>query len=249
MRRAFLIAAVVATPLAVAATPFAAFPLAAQSGLASAGQALISIVGQGEVERKPDFARIFVSVSTQADAVAAAVASNNEATERALARLAERGVAREDVQTANFQVYETPEERNPDGSIRPRPAFTATHQLHVVSRDVEGVGGLAGEILALEGMTFQSVAWGLDRSEDAQDEARRRAVADARRQAEVLGDAAGVRLGPIARMADAAVSPGFHEADAAPMLRMSAAASAVPIVPPATIRYTASVRIDWEIAR
>ncbi|MCG6121709.1 MAG: SIMPL domain-containing protein [Microvirga sp.] len=249
-RHALLLITALAIPLSGPfAGPFLG-PIVAAAAHAQNAPALISVMGEGEIERAPDFATIHVSVSSAADTVAEAVEANNSATERALAHFTERGVAREDVQTVQFQVYETPERFNPDGSPISRPAFTATHQLSVVTRDVDGVGALAGEILALETMTFQSIAWGLDRTAEAQDEARRLAVADARRQAEVLSEAAGVTLGAIARISDAAMSPGLRsEMDAAPMMRMSAAASAVPIVPPAFVRYGASVRIDWEIPR
>ena len=44
----------------------------------------ISVTGSGEAELKPDFARIFVTVGTQADTIAQAVDLNRAATERAL---------------------------------------------------------------------------------------------------------------------------------------------------------------------
>jgi uncharacterized protein len=212
------------------------------------GPPIVSVTGTGEVERVPDFARIFISVVNQADTVGEAVEANNEATSRALSRLAELGVDRDDIQTSNFQVFDTPERRDRDGNIRPSPAYTASHQLRVITRDIDSVGQLAGEVLALEGMTFQSIAWGLDRSEDAQDEARRLAVADARRQAEVLTQAAGVAMGSIRQISEGHVSIGPRpEMDQ--MVMRSAVAQAVPIVPPAFIRYGASVRVEWELTQ
>lgn len=244
MRFASTFFAFAALPLVLIAQPAIVQPVGAQE----AGPPIISVNGSGEVERTPDFARIFITVTNQAESVGEAVAANNEATARALSRLEELGVARDDIQTSNFQVFDTPERRDRDGNIRPMPAYTASHQLRVITRDIDGVGALAGEVLALEGMTFQSIAWGLDRSEDAQDEARRRAVADARRQAQVLVDAAGVGLGAIRQISDGHVSFG-PRAEADQMMMMRSVAQAVPIVPPAFIRYTASVRIEWEIAR
>ena len=238
MRFVPFIAAAFMIPLALGATP----ALAQQPG-----PPVVSVTGTGEIERVPDFARIFISVTNQADTVGEAVAANNEATSRALSRLAELGVAREDILTSNFQVYDTPERRDRDGNIQPTPAFTASHQLRVVTRDIDGVGQLAGEVLALDGMTFQSIAWGLDRSEEAQDEARRLAVVDARRQAEVLTEAAGVAIGPIRQISEGHVSVGPRpEMD---QMMMRSAAQAVPIVPPAFVRYGASVRVDWELTR
>jgi uncharacterized protein len=242
MRFAAVFALVLSAAILISLTSGPAPALAQQSG-----PPVVSVTGTGEIERTPDFARIFISVTNQADSVGEAVAANNEATSRALSRLAELGVAREDILTSNFQVYDTPERRDRDGNIRPTPAYTASHQLRVVTRDIDGVGQLAGEVLALEGMTFQSIAWGLDRSEDAQDEARRLAVADARRQAEVLTEAAGVAIGPIRQISEGHVSIGPRpEMD---QMMMRSAAQAVPIVPPAFVRYGASVRVEWELTQ
>lgn len=242
MRLARIIAAALSAAIVIPLALGAAPALAQQPG-----PPVVSVTGTGEIERVPDFARIFISVTNQADTVGEAVAANNEATSRALSRLAELGVAREDILTSNFQVYDTPERRDRNGNIQPTPAYTASHQLRVVTRDIDGVGQLAGEVLALDGMTFQSIAWGLDRSEEAQDEARRLAVADARRQAEVLTEAAGVAIGPIRQISEGHVSIGPRpEMD---QMMMRSAAQAVPIVPPAFVRYGASVRVDWELTR
>ena len=68
----------------------------------------ISVMGTGEAELKPDFARIFVTVETQADTVAAAASANNTASERVLARIQALGIAKDDIRTVNFQVFQTP---------------------------------------------------------------------------------------------------------------------------------------------
>ncbi len=241
-------------PAALAALVLAA-PAAAQDGSRQDGPrqdgprpATLAVTGTGEAQLKPDFARIVVAVGTQADTDVQAVDANRAATERVLARIQALGVKREDVQTANFQVFQTPR-HGPDGREQRVPRFTARHQLRIVSREVEGVGRLAGEILASGDMVFQSVTWGLDRQQQGEDEARRAAVGDARRQAEVYAAAAGVRLGRLLEIREGAVhSPGMQEADM-PM-RMSAAAAApeVPIVPPATVRHDATVQMVWELA-
>ena len=211
--------------------------------------ATIAVTGTGEAQLKPDFARIAVAVGTQADTVAQSVESNRVATERVLGRTQALGVKREDILTGNFQVFQTPSRVGPDGREQRVPRFTARHLLRLTSRDVEGVGKLAGEILASGDMTFQSLSWGLERQEQGGDEARRAAVRDARRQAEVYATAAGVKLGRLVEVRDgSAQAHGAPEGDM-PM-RMSAASGApeVPIVPPATVRYDASVQMVFEIA-
>jgi uncharacterized protein YggE len=206
---------------------------------------VISVAGTGEAQLKPDFARLLVSVSTQADTVPPAVEANRSATERVLARIQALGIKREDIRTENFQVYQSPPRVGPDGREMKTPRFTVNHQLRIVSRDLDGVGKLTGEIVASGDMLFQSLSWGLDKQDEAGDEARRDAVRDARRQAEVYAAAAQVKLGRLLEIRDGSAQP-FEDA---PMMRMAAkAADAVPIVPPATVRYRANIQMVWEIA-
>ncbi|MBF9196509.1 SIMPL domain-containing protein [Microvirga terrestris] len=211
-------------------------------------QPTISVMGTGEAELKPDFARIHVTVATQADTVAQASTANNTATERVLARIQGLGIKREDIRTANFQVFQTPQQVGPDGKEMKTPKFSAHHRLQITTRDLDGVGRLAGEILASGDMTFQSVSFGLDRQEQGADKAREAAVRDAKRQADVYAAAAGVSLGRLLEIRDGSAQPFEPQPDMRMSMAMAKGAESVPIVPPATIRYTANVQLVWEMA-
>jgi uncharacterized protein YggE len=211
-------------------------------------QPTISVMGTGEAELKPDFARIHVTVATQADTVAQAGTANNTATERVLARIQSLGIKREDIRTANFQVFQTPQQAGPDGKEVKTPKFSAHHQLRITTRDLDGVGRLAGEILASGDMTFQAVTFGLDRQEEGADKAREAAVRDAKRQADVYAAAAGVSLGRLVEIRDGSAQPFEPQPDMRMSMTMAKGAESVPIVPPATIRYTANVQLVWEMA-
>lgn len=211
-------------------------------------QPTISVMGTGEAELKPDFARIHVTVATQADTVAQASTANTTATERVLARIQSLGIKREDIRTANFQVFQTPQQVGPDGKEVKTPKFSAHHQLRITTRDLDGVGRLAGEILASGDMTFQAVTFGLDRQEQGADKAREAAVRDAKRQAEIYAAAAGVSLGRLLEIRDGSAQPFEPQPDMRMSMAMAKGAESVPIVPPATIRYTANVQLVWEMA-
>jgi uncharacterized protein len=227
-----------------------ASPALAQAGqqAPTPRQPTISVMGTGEAELKPDFARIHVTVETRADTVAQASAANGTATERVLARIQGLGIKREDIRTANFQVFQTPQQVGPDGKEVKTPKFSAHHQLRITSRDLDGVGRLAGEILASGDMTFQSVSFGLDRQEEGGDRAREAAVRDARRQAEIYAAAAGVSLGRLLEIRDGSAQPFEPQPDMRMSMAMAKGAESVPIMPPATIRYTANVQLVWEMA-
>lgn len=223
------------------------FPALAQND--APRQRTISVMGTGEAELKPDFARILVTVATEADTVAQATSANRVATERVLARIQGLGIAREDIRTANFQVFQTPQQVEPEGRQVKVPRFSANHQLRITTRDLDGVGRLTGEILASGDMTFQSVSFGLDRQEEGGDRAREAAVRDARRQAEIYAAAAGVTLGRLLEIRDGSVHPFEPQPEMRMGMALATSSEAVPIVPPATIRYTANVQLVWEIAQ
>jgi uncharacterized protein len=234
-------------PFAAVALLALAGPALAQNGTAPR-QPTISVMGTGEAELKPNFARVFVTVATQADTVAQAASTNRTATERVLARIEGLGIKRDDIQTSNFQVFQTPQQVGPDGKETKVPRFSANHQLRITTRDLDSVGRLAGEILASGDMTFQSVTFGLDRQEEGGDRARETAVRDARRQAEVYATAAGVTLGRLVEIRDGTAQPFEPQPEMRMQMALAKGAESAPIVPPATIRYTASVQMVWEIA-
>lgn len=207
----------------------------------------VSVVGTGEVEMKPDLARILASVVTQADTAAQAGDFNKQASDRVLARLQALGVRREDIRTVSVQVAPTPPRVKPDGSEAKGPRFTATQQLQVTTRDIDGVGRLAGEILGSGDMTLQAVAFGRDDDREAEDAARREAVKDARRQAEVLSQAAGVALGRLLEIRNASAQPVAFE-DRGLFKGALRQAPELSVVPPATIRTSATVEMMWELA-
>lgn len=231
-----------------------AVPALAPSALAQTAaprQPTVSVTGTGEAELKPDFAHLHVTVATQGDTVSQAASANRTASERVLARLQDLGVKKEDIRTEGFQVNRNQPAVGPDGREIKTPKFSASHRLRIVSRDLDGVGRLAGEILASGDMLFESVSFGLDRQEEGEDRARAAAVKDARRQAEVYAGAAGVALGRLMEIRDGAAHPFAPQPElrAATAMAKGAPAESVPLVPPATLRYHASVQLVFELAQ
>lgn len=214
-------------------------------------QPTISVNGTGEAELKPDFATIVVMVETEGDTVPKVVADNKTSSDQAIARIEALGVKKDDVRTLNFQVFETPIRTDKNGNEIKVPKFTAQHRLRIKITDLDGVGRIAGEILSGSNMLFQSVSFGLNRQEEGGDAARRAAVKDARRQAELYAEAAGVGLGKLLTISDGSAQPYAAEVQNDMRLMRAKGAPApmeAPIVPPATLRYTANIQMVWEIA-
>jgi len=211
----------------------------------------IAVGGFGEATMKPELARIILTVSTTDDSVPKASAANRETSDKVIAKIKALEIKAEDVKTLNFQVsrvYE-PVRKLSSGSSSSNPTrFEANHQLQIVLRDIDSVGRIIGNLLTIDDVTFQSVTWDINKPIGGEDQAREAAVADARHRAEIYANAANVKLGRLIMIRDSAGrGVGYGE----PM-RMAAMAkvadSSIPILPPATVTFNASVQMIWEIS-
>jgi uncharacterized protein YggE len=157
----------------------------------------MTVVGSGKVSARPDVAQVQVGVVTQAPSAAKALKDNNDAMEKLFAALDARGIARKDVQTSQFSV--TPQyKRGPQGEYLPEIAgYQVTNAVTVKVRKLEALGGVLDEVVQQGANHVQGVSFSVAEPTPLMDEARRRAVADARRKAELYAKEAGVEVGRV----------------------------------------------------
>jgi uncharacterized protein YggE len=115
-----------------------------------------------------------------------------------LAGLTAAGLAAQDIQTQALQLNPVWSNR---GSINKTPpaivGFSASSQIRIRVRDLDALGNVLNDVMALGANGFQSLQFGLQDPQPQTDEARKRAVRDARRKAELYAEAAGVGLGAL----------------------------------------------------
>jgi uncharacterized protein len=197
--------------------------LGAVSPVLADDTARITVSGEGRVEAAPDMATLSLGVTTQADTAAAALAANSQQLAVVLDRLRAAGIAARDLQTSGLSM-----QPNWDYSNNAAPRITgyvASNMLTVRVRALDTLGTVLDSAVRDGANTFNGLGFALADPAAALDEARRRAVADARHKAELLAEAAGVTLGPVV-----SISEGGGGGQPAPMYRSAAmAAEAVPV--------------------
>lgn len=211
-----------------------------------AQQRTLSVSGEGEVRSAPDMASINVGVVTQADEAAAAVEQNNQAMQQLIATLKEQGVAEKDIQTVEFSV--TPQYRRdrPDQQQPPTiVGYQVTNSVQIRVHKLQDLGGVLDLVVQQGANQINSISFSIQEPAPLLDEARRKAVADARRKAETYAQAADVRLGKILTLDDASASiprPYMQRGG-----RLAAAEASVPIQA-GEQSLTARVSLTFEIA-
>ena len=222
----------------------AALALAAPALAQDPGPPTLGVTGLGEVSVAPDMATLRIGVETRADSAAAAVEANNEAAQAIIATVKENGVAAEDIQTANFSVspvYDETSFQRPQG---PRIiGYQATNQVVTRVRDIDRLPELLDATVGSGANRIDGLEFGLADDTATSDEARRLAVEDARRKAQVYAEAAGgVELGEIRSISEGGGGP-------IPMYdrgMRAEAAMAVPIERGQTT-VAASVHVVWDL--
>lgn len=223
-------------------------PIAPSAALAAdEAPARITITGAGLAAAAPDLVTVTIGVETRAETAEAALAENN-AKARALADAARAaGVAARDVQTSGLSLFPIYERRGASlagGDGPPKlTGFQVGNALRLRLRDMATVGETLTALVAAGANQMRGIAFSIDDDQALRDEARRAAVADARRKAALYAEAAGVTLGPILSISEtgAAGAPRFEAA------ARSLAADAVPVEAGET-SVSAAVTIVWRIA-
>ncbi len=205
--------------------------------------AMIHVTGEGLVEATPDIAYVNLGVRTQAPTAEEAQRANAEAVSRVIARLKALGVAEGDIQTSRFNLrplmnYEVTRE----GKAPEIVGFAVDNIVMVTLRDLELVGEVIDAGIAAGANTVEGVRFAVEDPSELELEALRLAVEDARRRAEVIAEAAGVR---IARVREISTTPGyvvpFMEAAVAEGMR------AATVIIPGSVDIRASVSVSYEL--
>jgi uncharacterized protein len=232
-----------ATPLLLAAVAAAyASPAPAQSALAASGT--IEVVGHSTNPVTPDQATIQIGVSTRAASPAAALDDNSAAARRVAELARSSGIEPGDIRTSSVSL--TPSyrpTRDPGGQPQP-DGYTAENSVEIRIRDLGKLGDFLRRAVEGGANRINGLGFGLADPRNANEEVRRAAMADAFRQARLLADAAGVKLGPIRRI----TFPPHRDDSPAPFRGGALRSMAAPVpVQPGSLEVSADVEVTWAI--
>ena len=156
----------------------------------------IWVTGEGKVTVTPDIATLRLGIAAEAPTVAEAQSQATEAMTRVMDALIDNGVAEKDIQTQYFsicQVTKWDREREEEVVI----GYRATNMVTAKIRDIDKAGTIidavaeaGGDLTRIDGISFS-----VDDPSAYYEEAREKAMADAKAKAEQLAELAGVTLG------------------------------------------------------
>lgn len=183
---------VIAALLAGAGSLFAALPAAAQAAPDPAPRPpRIVATGMGTAKAAPDVAYVSLGVVTTGKRAQEASQANAAAADKIVAALKRAGIDEKDIQTSNYSIQ--PVYRNNDFS-KGIDGYQVSNIVRAAVRKLSSLGNVIDAGLDAGANNVQGVSFGLEERDAAEDQALTSAVKEARRKAEVMAKAAGVRI-------------------------------------------------------
>ena len=178
---------------ALAAVALAAALLTAPALAQVIPPAAISVTGEATVSVPPDLAEIDGGVTSEAKTAREASEANNAAMGKVLQALKGAGIEEKDIRTSrlSLQPQSAPNRSGPSAIA----GYRASNRVTVRVRDVTKVAGVIDTLVGAGANEIGGINFVVSQASKLLDEARERAVADARRKAEIYARAAGVTLG------------------------------------------------------
>lgn len=171
--------------------------VATQSG--SSAIRMLSVSATGKVELEPDIARVNIGVRTQSPDAAEALSINQRDAKAVIDTLTALGVAQEDIQTRNFNIYaqQSQPPRDEEEEKESTQTFVVENTVAVIIRHLDSLGEILSAVIEEGANTIYGVTFDVEDKDAHIEEARQQAIADAQSQAESIAETAGVKLGTI----------------------------------------------------
>jgi uncharacterized protein len=200
----------------------------------------ISVTGEATVSVAPDQAQIDGGVTSDAKTAREASEANNAAMGKVLLALKGAGIEEKDTQTSRLSLQ--PQYAPNRTGTSPITGYRASNRVTIRLRDVTKVANVIDVLVGAGANDIGGINFTVSQPSKHLDEAREKAVADARRKAEIFAKAAGVTLGEPISISEETGAP-------APMFRGKMAAPMAAGAPVAQGEETlsVSVNVSWAI--
>jgi uncharacterized protein len=229
------------TALSLALT-LASLALVASPATAQNLPPAVSVNGEATVSVAPDLAQVEGGVASEGKTAREASDANNAAMGKVLQALKGAGIDEKDYQTSRLSLQPV---YAPATSNRNTPQITgyrASNHVTIKVRDITKVANVIDALVGAGANEIGGINFVVSQASKALDDARAKAVADARRKAEIYAKAAGVTLGDTLSISEegAVPAPLFRGKMAAPM------AAAAPVAP-GEETLSVTVNVTWAI--
>lgn len=181
--------------------------------------ATLTVQGTGVVSMAPDTATITFGVKRIGPDISKSQIEVNEMLGKVIDRLREMGMTDEDIATSSINIYETYSEdsysaSSIDGDYQQRTIYAVENSVSVTIHDIDHAGSYIDAVFEAGANTFTNIEFSASDSSAQKERAMALAMENARARAQVLADAAGMKVGEVLSITDGGSSNYYYGDDA-----------------------------------
>jgi uncharacterized protein YggE len=203
----------------------------------------ITVTGNGKVVYVPDVGYIHFGVSSNGWTAAEAWKKNEEIVKKIFAELKKLGIEDRDLKTSNISVqprYEYKKDEQPKFL-----GYTVSYDLSVTVHKLDQMGDVLDSAVEAGANHNLSISFGCSKIDELVDQARAKAVAEARKKANLYVTGAGARLGNVLGISDQPYYPQYRNYPMDAMTLKEAKAS-IPVMA-GEQELSINLTVTWEI--
>lgn len=155
--------------------------------------------GEGKAVVKPDIALVSFAVSTKAETSAGAVNENNQKMNAVIKAIKDAGVNEKDIQTTIYNLQPWYDYTR-NGSVF--KGYTLEQQVSVKIRNLDKINNVLDKATSAGANNVGNLSFTVDDMEKVKAEARTKAIAEAKKKAEVLAKESGLKLGKLINVSE-----------------------------------------------
>jgi uncharacterized protein YggE len=202
--------------------------------------------GEGIVNVTPDIAIVTLGVTTRGRTASEALTQNSTDLAAAIAVIKGAGIADKDIGTSGFSIYPV-YATNSDGSqVQPAKisGYEVSNEVRVTIRDIAKSGAILDAVVTAGANRVSGISFDVADRKTPADAALKDAIGEAKRKAELMAAAAGVKLVRIL-----SITANDNSGGPVPMYaRMDMKAAAPVPIMPGEQQVTVNASVTWEIA-
>jgi uncharacterized protein len=205
----------------------------------------LQINATAEVRAVPDNAMISAGVMTQEKTAKDAMQANAERMSAVMAAIKAAGIEARDMQTSGISLQ--PQYRYAENQPPTLIGYQANNNVNVRIRKIDSIGPVMDALVAKGANQINGPTFMLSNEEAALDQARKDAVARARKRAELYAEAAGLRVKRILSISEGGGMAQPMPMQVRPMMEAKSAMADTPVAPGETA-LSVTVNMVFELA-
>ncbi|HSW97545.1 MAG TPA: SIMPL domain-containing protein [Candidatus Saccharimonadales bacterium] len=173
----------------------------------------ITVTGSGMVSAQPDQSSVSFTVTKTANTLKDAQNQANTFTNKMVSDLQKIGVEKKDIQTSNYNSYPNYQEQSSGPNVympinKPQSQtiqdYTVTENVTITIHNTDTANKVIDTVTSdgAENVTGPDLTFSESKQQDLENQARAKAIANAKQKAQTMADAAGIHLGKLTKIED-----------------------------------------------